>query len=95
MPPVLGISAFYHDSAAALVDGQGRILAAAQQERFSRRKHDAGFPAEAIAYISQKIHGLMDDVNEVHTKLAKSREGLVQSLKPILAADYATLGAGP
>ena len=49
MPSILGISAFYHDSAAALiVDGQ--IVAAAQEERFTRRKHDAGFPENAIRY---------------------------------------------
>ena len=46
---ILGISAFYHDSAAALVR-DGEIVAAAQQERFSRRKHDARFPREAIEY---------------------------------------------
>ena len=46
---VLGISAFYHDSAAALIE-DGRIVAAAQEERFSRKKHDARFPANAIAY---------------------------------------------
>jgi carbamoyltransferase len=46
---ILGISAFYHDSAAALiVDGQ--IVAAAQEERFTRKKHDAGFPAHAVQY---------------------------------------------
>ena len=45
---ILGVSAFYHDSAAALVDG-GRIAAAAQEERFSRRKHDAGYPRGAVA----------------------------------------------
>ena len=44
---VLGISAFYHDSAAVLVDG-GRIVAAAQEERFTRKKHDAGYPSNAI-----------------------------------------------
>lgn len=49
MPSVLGISAFYHDSAAALVV-DGRIVAAAQEERFSRIKHDPGFPANAIEY---------------------------------------------
>jgi carbamoyltransferase len=49
MTAILGVSAFYHDSAAALlVDGE--VVAAAQEERFTRRKHDAGFPAEAIAY---------------------------------------------
>jgi carbamoyltransferase len=46
---ILGISCFYHDAAAALVcDGQ--IVAAAQEERFTRKKHDAGFPAQAIAF---------------------------------------------
>jgi carbamoyltransferase len=46
---ILGISAYYHDSAAALVD-DGRIVAAAQEERFTRRKHDAGFPGNAARY---------------------------------------------
>ena len=46
---VLGISAFYHDSAAALV-ANGRIVAAAQEERFSRKKNDSGFPRRAIEY---------------------------------------------
>jgi carbamoyltransferase len=45
---VLGVSAFYHDSAAALVQ-DGEILAAAQEERFTRKKHDSGFPRHAIA----------------------------------------------
>ena len=46
---ILGISAYYHDSAAAvLVDGD--IVAAAQEERFSRKKHDARFPGHAIQY---------------------------------------------
>lgn len=46
---ILGISAFFHDSAAALVE-DGRIVAAAQEERFSRRKHDERFPQHAVAY---------------------------------------------
>lgn len=46
---VLGISAYYHDSAAALVV-DGAIVAAAQEERFTRKKHDSGFPVQAIAY---------------------------------------------
>ena len=49
MTAILGISAFYHDSAAALVV-DGRIIAAAQEERFTRKKHDPGFPSHAIAY---------------------------------------------
>ena len=46
---ILGISAYYHDSAAALVR-DGAIVAAAQEERFSRKKHDYGFPGQAIDY---------------------------------------------
>ena len=46
---ILGISAFYHDSAAALVR-DGEIIAAAQEERFTRRKHDASFPENAVTY---------------------------------------------
>src|SRR5207249_1626557 len=46
---ILGISAYYHDSAAALVV-DGCIVAAAQEERFTRKKHDARFPAHAVAY---------------------------------------------
>ena len=46
---ILGVSAFYHDSAAALIE-DGCIVAAAQEERFSRRKHDSRFPGGAIAY---------------------------------------------
>jgi carbamoyltransferase len=46
---ILGLSAFYHDSAAALVD-DGQIVPAAQQERFTRKKHDSGFPHHALAY---------------------------------------------
>jgi len=46
---ILGVSAFYHDSAAALIR-DGEIVAAAQEERFTRKKHDAGFPANAVRY---------------------------------------------
>src|SRR5438045_6380730 len=49
MVRILGISAYYHDSAACLVE-DGRIVAAAQEERFTRKKHDAGFPSHAIDY---------------------------------------------
>ncbi len=49
MTAILGISAYYHDSAAALVV-DGTIVAAAQEERFTRVKHDHGFPTHAIAY---------------------------------------------
>ena len=46
---ILGVSAYYHDSAACLVE-DGRIVAAAQEERFTRKKHDAGFPSCAVQY---------------------------------------------
>lgn len=49
---ILGISAYYHDSAAALVD-DGEVIAAAQEERFSRQKHDARFPSVSITYCLQ------------------------------------------
>ncbi|HET9831548.1 MAG TPA: carbamoyltransferase N-terminal domain-containing protein, partial [Vicinamibacterales bacterium] len=46
---ILGISAYYHDSAACLVE-DGRVVAAAQEERFTRKKHDANFPSRAVEY---------------------------------------------
>ena len=49
MTAILGISAFYHDSAACLVV-DGEIVAAAQEERFTRKKHDHGFPLHAVRY---------------------------------------------
>lgn len=49
MTRILGISAFYHDSAAALVV-DGDVVAAAQEERFTRKKHDSGFPSKAVSY---------------------------------------------
>ena len=49
MTAILGLSAFYHDSAAAIVI-DGNIVAAAKEERFSRKKHDAGFPTKAVKY---------------------------------------------
>jgi carbamoyltransferase len=50
---ILGISAFYHDSAACLVR-DGEIIAAAQEERFTRKKHDSAFPDNAINYCLQE-----------------------------------------
>ena len=61
---ILGVSAFYHDSAAALIDG-GRIVAAAQEERFTRKKHDSGFPARAIQYCLDEAGVAMADVDYV------------------------------
>ena len=61
---ILGISAFYHDSAAAIVL-DGRVVAAAQEERFSRVKHDPGFPAGAIAYCLEAAGATIDDLAAV------------------------------
>jgi carbamoyltransferase len=61
---ILGISAFYHDSAAALL-ADGRIVAAAQEERFTRKKQDARFPAHAIAYCLQEGQCTISDVDYV------------------------------
>jgi carbamoyltransferase len=61
---VLGISAFYHDSAAVLVDG-GRIVAAAQEERFTRVRHDAAFPARALAYVAQTAGASLSELDWV------------------------------
>jgi carbamoyltransferase len=61
---ILGLSAFYHDSAAALlVDGQ--IVAAAQEERFTRKKHDPAFPANALAYVMAESGLALSDLAAV------------------------------
>ena len=62
MKTILGISAFYHDSAAALVR-DGDIVAAAQEERFTRKKHDPGFPAHAVRYCLREAGLTMADVD--------------------------------
>jgi carbamoyltransferase len=61
---ILGISAYYHDSAAALVE-DGNILAAAQEERFSRKKHDARFPVNAVRYCLDSAGIGLADVDNV------------------------------
>jgi len=61
---ILGISAYYHDSAAALI-GDGDIVAAAQEERFTRKKHDAGFPGHAIAYCLEEAGIALTDVDHI------------------------------
>lgn len=61
---ILGISAFYHDSAAALVL-DGRIVAAAQEERFTRKKHDADFPANAIRCCLEQANVEISEVTHI------------------------------
>ncbi len=61
---VLGLSAFYHDSAAALID-DGHLVAAAQEERFTRKKHDSGFPTHAVEYCLQAAGTSFDGIDYV------------------------------
>ena len=61
---ILGISAYYHDSAAALVC-DGKIIAAAQEERFSRKKHDARFPQNAISYCLKEANIELLDLDQI------------------------------
>lgn len=61
---ILGISAFYHDSAAALIE-DGRIIAAAQEERFTRKKHDSDFPVKAIDFCLQQAGITKKDIELV------------------------------
>ena len=64
MTAILGISAFYHDSAAALVI-DGEIIAAAQEERFTRKKHDPGYPEQAINYVLSEAGLTLEQVDYV------------------------------
>jgi len=59
---ILGISAFYHDSAACLVV-DGEIIAAAQEERFTRIKHDQNFPTHAVRYCLQEAGITADELD--------------------------------
>jgi carbamoyltransferase len=61
---VLGISAYYHDSAAALVH-DGRIVAAAQEERFTRKKHDSRFPTSAVAFCLAEAGIDLGDIDRI------------------------------
>jgi carbamoyltransferase len=61
---VLGISAFYHDSAAAILKN-GKVVAAAQEERFTRKKHDPRFPVNAINYCLEEAYIEPDEIEAV------------------------------
>jgi carbamoyltransferase len=61
---ILGISAFYHDSAACLLK-DGEIIAAAQEERFTRKKHDAGFPSHAIKYCLKEAGIAANEIDNI------------------------------
>ena len=93
---ILGISAFYHDAAAAIIK-DGEIIAAAQEERFTRKKHDAGFPSNAIKFCLEYAGVSIDELDAVvfydkpllkferllETYYAFAPKGLVSFLKAI------------
>ena len=64
MSKILGISAFYHDSAAAIIIN-GEIIAAAQEERFSRIKHDSSYPYNAIEFVLKYSNLTLNNVDQI------------------------------
>ena len=64
MTKILGISAFYHDSAASLIE-DGSIIAAAQEERFSRKKHDDRFPKNAIKFLLENSNCSLNEIDKI------------------------------
>ena len=64
MISILGISAFYHDSAAALII-DGKIVAAAQEERFTRKKHDSSYPFYAVDYVLKEANLKLAEVDYI------------------------------
>ena len=64
MVRILGISAFFHDSAATLID-EGRIVAAAQEERFTRKKHDSNYPFNAVEFVLKESNYKLNDIDYI------------------------------
>lgn len=93
---ILGISAFYHDAAAALIK-DGKVIAAVQEERFSRKKHDESFPTQSIRYCLEEAHINVSDLEAIvfyekpflkfdrllETYLAFAPNGIVSFIKAI------------
>ena len=88
---VLGISAYYHDSAAALVR-DGAIVAAAQEERFTRKKHDPGFPHRAAEYVLAEAGASLADVDQVvfYDKPFLTFERLIETYLSFAPAGFAS-----
>ena len=64
MKSILGISAFYHDSAACIIKN-GEIIAAAQEERFTRKKHDPNYPKNAINFVLNYSNLKLSEVDQI------------------------------
>ncbi|MEF2546015.1 carbamoyltransferase [Aurantimonas sp. E1-2-R+4] len=80
MTVIVGLSAYFHDSAAAIVV-DGRLVAAAQEERFSRKKHDSRFPRQALDYVLEEAGVSIDDVDHFafHDKPFLKFERLIET----------------
>ena len=101
MKSILGISAFYHDSAACLLKN-GKIIAAAQEERFTRKKHDPNYPHNAIEFVLKYANLKLSEVDKIvffekpflkferllETYVAFAPKGFVSFAKAMLAAKY-------
>src|SRR6476620_6983362 len=89
MTAILGISAFYHDSAAALVV-DGDIVAAAQEERFTRKKHDFNFPQNAVDYCLREAGLTPSDLDYVgfYDKPLTKFERLLETYLAFVPAGY-------
>jgi carbamoyltransferase len=92
---ILGLSAFYHDSAAALV-AEGRIVAAAQEERFTRRKHDARFPAHAARFCLAHAGLRPDDIDYItfYEKPFRKFDRLLETYLAFAPRGYRSFAAG-
>ena len=98
MVSILGISAFYHDSAAAIII-DGKIIAAAQEERFTRKKHDSSYPYNAVEFVLKFSDLKMSEIDHIvfyekpflkferllETYVALAQKGLYSSQKPCLS----------
>jgi carbamoyltransferase len=80
---ILGVSCYYHDAAAALIE-DGRVIVAAEEERFTRRKHDSGFPRNAIRFCLDYTHTSASEIDAVvfYDKLVKKLERALVCAKP-------------
>src|SRR6187455_2073131 len=91
MTTILGISAFYHDSAACVVV-DGEIVAAAQEERFTRKKHDPSFPALAVQYCLKEASVTVADLDYVvfYEKPLRKFERLLETYLAFAPSGFAS-----
>ena len=91
MSTILGLSAFYHDSAAVVLQ-DGRIVAAAQEERFTRKKHDHHFPEHAVAYCLKEAGVTAADLDHVafYDRPRAKFSRLVETLTAVAPAGFST-----